>query len=179
MGERLTALTKLRSLPYRVSAGVPIRLHQAVNSGRGAPPCSGVFGRVRGYGSDVWRLCRGERSQQTRFAETTRRQESFELARVNAHALPLSKTPSTEKYQRGQEVFKCPHRRCRSHGFAAFGSTPSVVSPLASARSVRSRTRPFDRVCARPDLSIGTCRTQPCDWVLRGASWTPRTETFG
>lgn len=155
VGQRLTAFAELPSLPCH-RQGLPIRLHHTVISGRRAPPRSGVVGRVQGYGSDFWRLCRGEPSKQTGFAKSSRRQERLEPTRVNTQALPHSKTPSTEKKRHGQEVFRCPHRRCRSHGFAACGSTPSVVSPLAGARWVRSRDpifrpglrtcRPFDRI---------------------------------
>lgn len=90
-------------------------------------------------------------------------------ADARQHASP---TPLQDAFHRKETT--------RARGFQRFsgapigGVDPTALPPAgrppASCHHSRARggfgheTQSFDRVCARADLSIGTCRGQPCDW---------------
>lgn len=102
VGKRLTAFAELPSPPSGLP-GMPVRLHRSVNSGRKAPPCSGVFGRVQGYGSDFWHLCRDKSPSRLSSAGTLVARSESNLRASTRRPTPLQDAFHREE-PKGQEV---------------------------------------------------------------------------
>lgn len=148
-------------------------------SGRLAPPRSGVVGRVQGYGSDFWRLCRGEPSKQTGFAnEFSSPGEIRADARQHASPTPLQDAfhrkettrardlqvpPSVVSIPRLCRLRVDPQRRVTTRG----REVGSVTRPDLSTESAHEPTFRSDRVGA--SLAAGS---------LPGAFWSSKHQNL-
>jgi hypothetical protein len=179
VGQRLTAFAELPSLPSQTTGIARTTAPKRCQRARERHPAAEFSAacKVTGATSGVFVAARLRGKQCLPRILVARRDSNLRASTRKPYPTPRRLPP--KRIDLGK----------RFSGALIEGVDPTALPPAgrppASCHHSRARdgfgheARSCDRTCARPDLSVGSCRGRSCDRSLPAAFGAPGTRTFG